>query len=484
MLTTVMAVAIPAVKTYPDQVNTNAFLEDIFFGFATVSLVFIVAAIGLIDAGLVRRKNVLDTWVQKLIAALIAGGAMAAIGYSFWIVQFYQAFEIPHPVTQAIKDYWLAGRNVQTFAQKLDPSVVPGADVLQVFLAFFVAYAMCGGALLHSVGLERVRAMPMYIICAVAGGIIIPVNLYLTWGSTSPLTNRGVHDYIGVYSLYTVVGVWALIIAWRAGPRIGSFAQDTRTIGPVPHNLGQSAAGVGILLFAAPLAFLGCGYIIPGEGYFGISGTTSGFGVALINVFMAFVGGGLGGAVISYRTRNPIMALIGIVAGYIGAGASMDIAKPWQVLIIAFIAPFVVYGTYLLLIRRGIDDKKIVPLALGGGIYGALVAGFVGWHTKTGGYFGLKGKYALQHATINPGWQAVGVLVTVAVAGLSGLVVIVGLEKTIGLRVTEGEEIQGLDETYWSAAPSPYADSPLIPQSDSGNDGAQVPAGTAGSRPL
>jgi Amt family ammonium transporter len=461
-------------EIFKDQVSSDMFMLAIFYGVATVCLLFVVGAVGLIDAGLVRRKNLLDTWIQKLACALIAGGALTFIGYGIWEIQYYQALGIPSPVSQAIKDWWLFGSNVTTFSHRLDPKISPEADVYQVFMAFFVAYAMVAGALLHSAGLERVKAKPMYIICAVAGGLIVPINLYLTWGSVSPLTNRGVHDYIGIYSLYITVGVWALIIAWRAKPRLGAFTADARTMGPVPHNLGLSAVGVMILMFAAPFAFLGCGYIIPGTGYFGISLTESGFGIVVLNVFMSYVGGGLGGAIIAYRTRNPIMGLIGVAAGYIGAGACLDIGKPWQVLIVSFIAPFVVWSTYLVLSRRGIDDKKIVPLALGGGLYGALVAGIVGWGDKTGGFFGLTGTYAPQHATINLGWQAIGVVVIVAISAVSGLVVIVGLEKTIGLRVSEDDEIRGLDAAYWGAPPPPYADHELGAPAQAGSGNGQA----------
>lgn len=457
-MSAIVSTALPLAATFKDQVSQSSFLFDVFYALATVCLLFIVGAVALIDAGLVRRKNVLDTWIQKIVCALIGAGAMAIVGYAIWQIQFYQALAIPHPVSQAIKDWWLFGANVTTFSQKLDPAVSPEADVFQIFLAFFMAYTAVAGSLLHSAGLERVKAVPMYIISAVAGGLVIPFALYLTWGSASPLTNRGVHDFIGVYSLYIVVGVWALIIAWRAGPRLGAFVSSPRTIGPVPHDLGLSALGVAILMFAAPFAFLGCGYFIPDSGYYGISLTTSGFGIVVLNIFMSYIGGGLGGAIIAYRTRNPIMALIGVAAGYIGAGASLDIAKPWQILIISFISAFVVYGTYKLLYAARIDDKKIVPLALGGGVYGALVAGLVGWGAKTGGYFGATGSFAPQHATINPGWQAIGVVVTLAVAGISGLVVIIGLEKTIGLAVTEDQEVEGLDDVYWDAPPSPYAD--------------------------
>jgi Amt family ammonium transporter len=453
----VMAAAAKA--PFKDQVTDSLFEQDVFYGLATVCLLFIVAAVCLIDGGLVRRKNLLDTWVQKIICALVAAGGMFLIGYAIWEIQFYQAFGIPHPIKQAIKDWWPFGPDATKFSQNIDPAGTPEADVFQIFLAFFMAYAAVGGTLLHSSGLERVKAVPMYIICAVAGGIVIPIGLYYTWGSVSPLTNRGVHDYIGDYSLYVIVGVWALIIAWRAGPRLGAFDKHARTIGPVPHNFGLSALGVGILMFAAPFAFLGCGYWAAGSGYFGISLTTSGFGIALLNIFVSYIGGGVAGAIISYKTKNPLMALIGVAAGYITCGTCLDIAKPWQIFVVAFIGTFVVWGVYGLLYKLRIDDKKIVPLALGGGIYGVLAGGVVGNGKKTGGYFGLTGKYAPQHATITLGWQAFGLLIILGIALVSGLIVIIGLEKTIGLRVTEEQEIAGLDETYWNAPPSPYEDS-------------------------
>ena len=227
-----------------------------------------------------------------------------------------------------------------------------------------------------------------------------------------------------------------------------------------PHNLSWSATGVGVLLFAAPFAFLGCGYFVPGSGYYGISLTTSGFGLVFINIFMAYIGGGLGGALISYRTKNPIMALIGIAAGYIGAGTSLDVAKPWEILIVSFVGAFVVWGVYLLLYRLRIDDKKVVPLTLGGGVYSVLVAGIVGAGKKTGGYFGLKGAYAPQHESITFGWQFIALAVVVGISLITGLIVIVGLEKTIGLRVSEETEIAGLDKHYWLAPPAPYDDGP------------------------
>ena len=127
-------------------------------------------------------------------------------------------------------------------------------------------------------------------------------------------------------------------------------------------------------------------------------------------------------------------------------------------LLISFFAPFIVFIGYTVMKRIGIDEIKVVPLALFGGTYGAIISGFVAWHTKTGGYPGLTGKYGFQHAEITPWWQFAGVGTTIGLSAISGIILIVGLEKTIGLRVSEKAEIDGLDATYWQSPPPPLDD--------------------------
>jgi Amt family ammonium transporter len=461
-----------AADFFKEQVSLEIFTSDIFYAIATIALFLAVVAIGLIDAGLVQRKNLLDMWIGKFGAVFCAGAGMFLIGYSIWQVGFYEAFEIPKPWGEAISQWWAGGSNVTALPQSLSPEIAPENDVFQVFLVFFVAYAMAGGALLHSAGLERVKHLPMNIIAAVAGAIVIPILLYLTWGSVGPLDKLGVHDYLGTFSLYIFVGTWGLILAWRAGPRVGAFFEEkidpsrpgTGLLGHRPHNLGLSAMGMGLLLFCVPFLALGCGYFVPEFGYFGISMTSSGFGVVLENVFMSYLGGAAAGFLIAYVTKNPIMALLGPVAGYIGCSCSFDIAKPLGILAISFIAPFVVYATYLLMQKVRIDDKKIVPLALGGGIYAALAAGVAGAGQATGGYFELEnGNYAFQHATITIGHQLLGLGATLGISAVTGLVLIVGLEKTIGLRVSREAEVAGLDESNWGSGPAhEFEDLPAV----------------------
>jgi ammonia channel protein AmtB len=433
---------------FKGQVTTDTYLLAIFFAVCAAAAFLATLGLAFIDSGLSRRKNVIDSWVQKLVAGFVTAGSFAIVGYGIWNWQYYTALGIPHPFKQAIDDWWIGGTAMTHFAQTLNPTAYPQADVYQVFGVFFLAFAFFLGALLHSTGLERMRARVLFPVCIVIGGIVWPVLSYLVWGSASPLTNRGLHDYTGVYSVYLFIGSWSVVTAWRLRPRLGAFGSDASVEPPVPHDLTHVAIGVFLLLFSLPLIVLGSGYIVPGAGYFGISLTTSGFGIVITNVVVAFIGGGLVGGVLAYRLRAPMWALLGPIAGYIAGGAIMDVAVPWKVFLVACLGPLAAYATYRVLERLRIDDQKIGPLTLGPGLLAAVASGVLAANVHTGGYFGLTGKYGFQHAHITMGWQLLGVVVAIAFGAGSAL--LVSLLARQRMRISDRVERDGLDSSHWS----------------------------------
>jgi Amt family ammonium transporter len=442
---------------FKEQVTVELVVQEVFFAVTAAAAIFGVLALAFMDSGASRRKNVLDNWVGKILASLITAFGFIFIGYAVWLWQYNEALGIPNAFHNAIDSWWLGGTAMTHFGPTLDPKIYPEADVFQVFGAFWIAFSMFLGAFIHSVGLERMKPIPLYLSCLVMGAVSLPFVSYLTWGSAGPLTNRGVHDYVGVLNLYTFVGAFSVIMAWRLGPRLGVFSRDARGEAPVAHDPSQVGIGVILLMFALPLVVLGSGFLVPGAGYFGISLTSSGFGIVAVNMFVSFIGGSLSGALIGYREKNATWAMLGPLAGYIGCGALLDVAVPWKILLVAFFGPFFYYGAYKLLHRLKIDDPKIGPLMLGPGIYGAIVAGFVAWHVHTGGFFGAKGDYALQHAEITPYWQLAGLGVALGVGGLTALVVALVCERTVGLRISDADERAGLDASLWSGRPEEHA---------------------------
>jgi ammonia channel protein AmtB len=432
-----------------EQLGIDMLVLDVLYTVGAVSVVLVVLALCLVDIGLVRHKNTLDTWVQKLTAALVAGGGTLVVGYGIWVWQFNSAFGVPNPLWQGLRDWWLGGQFQTHFAGQISARILPEADVQQVFLVFFVVFSMGALALIHTGAMERMKPIPLYAMALVIGLVLSPLVAYFCWGPVGPLSNRGTHDFDGIFPLYIFAGTWVLVLSWRLKPRLGAFVEHVSGSKPSAQNVGLVGAGVLIIMFAVPFVALSSGWILPGEGFYGISMTSTGFGIVLTNVFTSYIGGSISGAAIAYKRREPLWALLGPIAGAVACGTMFDVGKPWYVFLIALCGPPVALLTASIVRRMGVDEPKVIPLALGPGIFGAILCGFVAWGTKTGGYPGLEGDFALQHATITPWWQLAGVAVTMAISGIPCLLMCLFFERVGGLRISEAEEIAGLDATYW-----------------------------------
>ncbi len=412
------------------QVSTHAQIATAYYVIGLVAIALAVAGVFIFDAGLSRRGNVLHTLVQKLAAAMVGGLAMAVIGFAIWDIQFTQAFGSASPVKDALQSWWLFGDNINAFSQRLDSATVPDAEAFQAFYAIFVIFGAFFAALLSGAVIERVRTGALVAVSAVFAGLVIPIGAYLVYGPVGPLSNAGTHDFGGAF-FYILLGTWALVLVWRAKPRPGVLAEDPAT---APHNLAFVV--LGLLLFVAGL----CGYVllngflVEGAGFFGITLNESGMGIVLTNLMVTIMAGGVGGLIAWKVTGNVYFFLVAPIAGWVASAASMDVVTPWKSGLIALFAPFVVVAGYNLMKKAKLDDIKIVPITLGPASYGALVTGVVANGVKQGGYTGLEGDYAFQHASISLGQQTIGVVAFIALGLVSALAVVFAVDKILGLR--------------------------------------------------
>lgn len=444
-----------------EQLSTEMLLLSFIYAVGAVAVVLIVLALCFVDSGLVRRKNMLDTWVAKIVASLIAGFGTLIAGIGIWNWQFNQAFGVPNPLWQALKDWWLGGQFLTHYSGELAFEKLPEADVQQVFAVFFVTFSLGTLALIHTGAMERMRHKPLYVMALVIGLVLSPLVAFFCWGPVGPLTNQGTHDFDGIFPLYIFAGTWVLVLSWRLGPRLGAFKPHPSGTHPAGNNVALVGAGVLLIMFALPFIAISSTWIAPGEGFFGISFTNTGLGIVLENIFAAYIGGALVGAFIAYRRREPQWALLGPLSGAVICGTLFDVGMPWEVFLISLLGPIVAFGTAGLMQRFRIDEPKVIPLALGPGIVGALLCGFVEWGTKTGGYPGLEGAYALQHAEITPWWQLAGIVLTMLLAAIPCYLICIAFERSKGgLRITEAEELAGLDQTYWGL--DNYGDEPAL----------------------
>lgn len=434
---------------FPDQVTTDSLVQNIVYAVGTVGAILLLAGLILVDVGGVRRVNVFESAVQKLVGFFIGFAVYFLIGFAIWNWQYYVAFEVPSPYWQSIQDWWLGGTLANELAHQADPAVAPGLNNQQIFIFFLACFAGIINVLIHLAVTERIKAAAFYVISAVAA-VVSSLLSWLLWGSTGPITNLGYHDFFGVGFVYLFAGAMGVVLARRMGPRPGMYRPTAGTEFR-PYNLGLTVVGVLLIFAGLPMVILSCGFFFAPEAFYvSVTMAETSVGIAYNNFAVAWAGGALTGALIAYWKKKYIYTLLGPLAGYLSGAVAFDIYKPWQMFLVALGAPVVAYFVYEAGQRRELDEHKLLPLFIGAGTYGAIVVGFVKWGTPHGGFLGLEeGTYAFQSAEVTPWWQILGVLIALGTGVVVATLLAVILERTIGLREPDEVLIEGFDLHYW-----------------------------------
>jgi ammonium transporter, Amt family len=439
---------------FPEQVTTNSLVQNVVYASGTVGAIMILAGLLMVDVGGVRRVNVFAAAIEKMVGFFIGFVVYFLIGFAIWNWQYYVAFDVSDPYWQAIKDWWLGGSFANDLAQNVDQASM-GANLnnQQIFIFFLAAFAGIVNVLIHLSVTERMKPAAYYVICVVAA-VVSSVLSWLTWGSTGPLTNAGFHDFFGVGFVYLFPAGMALILVRKVGSRPGMYEPHPRVPEYRSSNLGLTTAGVAVIFAGLPMVILSCLFFFGGEGFdslaVSVTMADTSVGIAFNNLGLAWAGGALTGAAIAYWKRSYIYLLLGPLGGYVACAVAFDVYKPWQTLLVAMGAPIACYAVYEFSQGRRFDEHKLTPLFLGAGSYGLIMVGLVSWGTEKGGYFGVtEGDYAFQNAEINLLWQIVGLVVIVGTGVVTAWILAFILERTIGLRLSEEEQVAGVDAGDW-----------------------------------
>lgn len=311
---------------------------------------------------------------------------------------------------------------------------------------------------------ERTKFLTYCIYSAVISGIIYPIEAHWTWGGGF-LAQMGFHDYAGSNCIHMVGGICALIGAAFLGPRIGKFSKDKSgkiaKVNAFPGcNLVIGALGVFILWFgwygfngaaATDLGTLGSVFLT----------TTVAPAVATV-VCMVFTW-------VKYGKPDVSMCLNASLAGLVAITAPCDVADCAGAGVIGLVSGLlVVFGVWFLDNKLHVDDPVgAVAVHMLNGIWGTIAVGlfatesapgFAAAVIKEGLFYG--GGFA------QLGLQLVGMLITAAWTVVTITILFMVLKKTVGLRVTEEEEITGLDACE-HGLPSAYAGFSIMDVSDS-----------------
>lgn len=376
------------------------------------ALVFIMhLGFSTLEAGLVRQKNAINILFKNVMVLSIGLVSYYVIGFSLmypgesWngLVGFSQ---IGLSLPEGDSLHYAGGK--YTYWTGF------------IFQAMFAA--TCCSIVSGAVA-ERIKLKSFLIIAVFFVSFSYPVTGMWVWGG-GWLKQLGFYDFAGSTMVHSAGGWGALAVVLLLGPRLGKYTPDG--INPIRgHNIPLAAVGVLLLWF----------------GWFGFNGGSvlsadpDMVSLVFVNTALAGASGAIGCFFCSFylfKSHDLSMVLNGILGGLVGITAGADLMSPFWSLVIGMIAGVIIPFAVIFFDRIKIDDPV-------GATSVHLVCGI--WGTLAVGIFGTKAGWS------QLGYQLIGIGCIGSVTFLFIYFVTFLVKKTTGIRVTQEEEMLGLDHT-------------------------------------
>ena len=384
-------------------------------------ILMIVPGVALFYGGLVRAKNMLSVLTQVMAIFCLISILWAVYGYSL-------AFGDGGGLNWAIGDLsklFLAGITVDsTAATFTDGVVIPEL----VFVAFQLTFAAITVALIVGGLAERVKFSALMVFGALWFTFSYLPITHMVWATGGYLFEAGDLDFAGGTVVHINAGIAALVGAIVLGKRIG-YVRDAMP----PHSLPMTMIGASLLWV----------------GWFGFNAgsnleATGGAALAFLNTILATAAAGMAWMLAEWMLRGkPSMLGLasGVVAGLVAVTPAAGLVGPMGAIALGAVAGVVcLWGVSGLKKMLGYDDSLDVFGIHGiGGIIGAIGTGI--FVSPALGGVGVD-DYSMAGQVVT---QATGVLITIAWSGVVSLVLFKLIDMTMGLRVTEEQEREGLD---------------------------------------
>ncbi len=412
--------------------NLTIAMDTLWVLLGTCLVFFMQAGFCMVETGFTRAKNAGNIIMKNLMDFAVGSVIFYILGFSLMFGDSIGGFiGIPALFSQSdftsLKEWMTLDLNTfiiwQTVFCATAATIVSGAMAERTKFSSYLIYSFCISALIY------------------------PVVGHWIWGG-GWLSSFGFHDFAGSTVVHSVGGWSALIGAMILGPRIGKYSKKGKVNAIPGHSLTLGALGVFIL-------WLGWFGFNPGSS---LSGMDTGLNslifmttnlaaaaAAIVTMFFTWI---------KYKKPDVSMTLNGALAGLVAITAGCDIVSIEGALAIGTIAGFVVViGIEFIDKVLKIDD----PVGAIGvhGLCGATGTILVGIFATDGGLL-YGGGFTLL------GVQILGVLAVAAWTIACMTVVFFAIKKTIGLRVSEEEEVQGLD-LHEHGLNSSYADFEVKP---------------------
>ena len=382
--------------------------------FVSTALVLLMTpGLALFYGGMVRKKNVLSTFMHSLFSLAVVSVQWVLFGYSL-------AFGATHK--GLIGGFELSFLKGVAWQQK---GSVPHLG----FMAFQMMFAGITPALISGAFAERIRFGAYALFVVLWSTLVYDPVAHWVWADGGWLMKMGALDFAGGTVVHLTAGISALVCAKLIGKRLGYPGP-----GMIPHNLTMTLTGAGLLWF---------GWFGFNAGSALVAGQSA--ALALVTTHVAASAGALGWLAVETKHRGKPSALgaaSGIVAGLVAITPGAGYVAPWASIVIGFVAGVVCYLAVLQKNRFGYDDALDVFGVHGvGGMLGALLTGVFAQKALN-----ATGNDGAAFGNVRQlGVQALGLLA----AGTYAVVMTVVIWKVIGwitpLRVAEPDEREGLD---------------------------------------
>jgi Amt family ammonium transporter len=404
------ATATPVAEQPPVDSGATAWMLT-----STALVLLMVPGLAMFYGGLVRTKNVLGTMMHAFAAMAIIGVLWAAVGFAL-------AFG------SNVLGGWFGWDPGLVFLRSIDGTVSSNGVPDLVFAMFQGKFAIITPALIAGAFAERIRFRGYAVFIALWSLLVYCPLAHWVWssepGAEGFLYQLGAIDFAGGTVVHISAGVSGLVAALYFGSRRGYPRTAMH-----PNNLVMTLIGVGLLWV----------------GWFGFnagSSLTSGVKTAqaLTVTQIAAAAGALAWICLEaahYRKATSLGMASGILAGLVAITPAAGVVPPAGAVVLGFLAAMLCYGAILLKNRLGYDDTLDVFGVHGvGGITGALLLALF---IRAGEM--PAGRDVLSQLAV----QGFGVATTIVYASVVTIVLLLVVERVVGLRLDTTGEMAGMD---------------------------------------
>ena len=394
--------------------NTALFTANNIWMMICTGLVFFMhLGFSFLEIGLTRQKNTVNILFKNFFVITIGLLLYMIGGFNL----MYPGFE-----EGSAGFFKFAGFGIGAPEGGMTPGYADGGYTWWTDFLFQGMFAATAATIVSGAVAERIKLNAFMLFTIFYVGLVYPIIGSWKWGGGF-LDALGFYDFAGSTLVHSVGGWGALVVVYFLGARIGKFGEDGKPRAIPGHNLPLSAAGVLILWL----------------GWFGFNGgsvlsadpeLTS---LTLVTTCIAAAAGGVSAAIFSnilYKTYDLTMFMNGVLGGLVGITAGADQMSPMDATLIGIIAGIILPLGVSLIDKLKLDDPV-------GAIAVHLICGI--WGTLAVGVFGAM---ASVDQFIN---QLIGVGVIGAFSVICAGIIIYAIKTIAGIRVSEEEELKGLD---------------------------------------